>query len=67
MTVLSAQVALTSSQTSKLEAIDMSQPFPWYDDRPLQFEIHELEECGLLDNLIQVDLRRKPTQLRHLP
>lgn len=67
MTVLSAQVGHTSWQTSNLEAIDMSQPFRWYDDRPLQFEIRELGECALLPNLIQLDLRRKPNQLRHLP
>jgi hypothetical protein len=52
--------------TSKLEAIDLSQPFRWYDDEPLQFEIQELAECGLLDSWIKVDLHAEPNQLLKL-
>ena len=53
--------------TSKLEAIDLTTPFLWFDDQPLRFEIEELRECGLLDGWVKVDLRRDPEQLGTLP
>lgn len=56
-------VRATSWATSKLEAIDLATPFLWFDDQPLQFEIEELRECGLLDRWVKVDLRRDPDQL----
>ena len=53
----------TSWATSKLEAIDLRSPFIWFDDQPLQFEIEELQECGLLDRWVKVDLLSEPDQL----
>jgi hypothetical protein len=53
----------TSWATSKLEAIDLRSPFLWFDDQPLQFEIEELQECGLLDRWVKVDLLSEPQQL----
>ena len=53
----------TSWETSKLEAIELSRPFLWFDDQPLQFEIEELQECGLLDRWVKVDLLSEPDQL----
>jgi hypothetical protein len=53
----------TSWATSKLEAIDSRSPFIWFDDQPLQFEIEELQECGLLDRWVKVDLLSEPDQL----
>lgn len=53
--------------TSKLEAIDLSQPFMWFDDQPLQFEIEELRECGLLDSWVKIDLLTEPDQLATTP
>ena len=53
----------TSWATSKLEAIDLRSPFIWFDDQPLQFEIEELKECGLLDRWVKVDLLSEPDQL----
>jgi len=53
----------TSWATSKLEAIDLRSPFIWFDDQPLQFEIEELRECGLLDRWVKVDLLSEPDQL----
>lgn len=53
----------TSWATSKLEAIDLATPFIWFDDQPLQFEIDELEECGLLDRWVKVDLVSEPDRL----
>jgi hypothetical protein len=49
--------------TSKLEVIDLRSPFIWFDDQPLQFEIEELRECGLLDRWVKVDLLSEPDQL----
>ena len=56
----------TSWSTSKLEAIDLGRPFLWFDDQPLQFEVDELRECGLLGNWVKVDLRSDPDQLKRL-
>lgn len=56
----------TSWATSKLEAIELASPFVWFDDRPLEFEIRELEECGLLDRWVKVDLVGEPDQLATL-
>jgi len=53
----------TSWGTSKLEAVDLKSPFIWFDDQPLQFEIEELQECGLLDRWVKVDLLSEPDQL----
>jgi hypothetical protein len=53
----------TSWAASKLEAIDLRSPFIWFDDQPLQFEIEELQECGLLDRWVKVDLLSEPDQL----
>jgi len=53
----------TSWETSKLEVIDLRSPFLWFDDQPLQFEIEELQECGLLDRWVKVDLLSEPDQL----
>ena len=56
----------TSWATSKLEAIDLTNPFLWFDDQPLRFEIDELRECGLLNSWVKVDLVSDPDQLRAL-
>ena len=53
----------TSWATSKLEAIELRSPFIWFDDQPLQFEIEELQECGLLDRWVKADLLSEPDQL----
>ena len=60
---LLSSIRPTSWATSKLEAIDVARPFLWFDDQPLQFEIDELQECGLLDCWVQVDLVSDPDQL----
>lgn len=57
----------TSWSASKLEAIDLGNPFLWFDDQPLQFEIDELQECGLLESWVRVDLHDDPDQLAKLP
>ena len=60
---LLSSIRPTSWATSKLEAIDLRSPFIWFDDQPLQFEIEELKECGLLDRWVKVDLLSEPDQL----
>jgi hypothetical protein len=60
---LLSSIRPTSWATSKLEAIDLRSPFIWFDDQPLQFEIEELKECGLLDRWVKVDLLSEPHQL----
>ena len=60
---LLASIKPTSWATSKLEAIDLRSPFIWIDDQPLQFEIEELQECGLLERWVKVDLLSEPDQL----
>ena len=60
---LLSSIRPTSWATSKLEAIDLRSPFIWFDDQPLQFEIEELRECGLLDRWVKVDLLSEPDQL----
>lgn len=53
----------TSWTTSKLEAIDLHSPFVWFDDRLMQFEINELEDYGLRDCWVRIDLIAEPEQL----
>jgi hypothetical protein len=60
---LLSSIRPTSWATSKLEAIDLRSPFLWFDDQPLQFEIEELLECGLLERWVKVDLLSEPDQL----
>ena len=60
---LMTSIKPTSWATSKLEAIELANPFIWFDDQPLQFEIEELQECGLLDCWVKVDLLSEPDQL----
>ena len=60
---LLSSIRPTSWATSKLEVIDLRSPFIWFDDQPLQFEIEELKECGLLDRWVKVDLLSEPDQL----
>ena len=60
---LLTSITPTSWATSKLEAIELRSPFIWFDDQPLQFEIEELQECGLRDRCVKVDLLSEPDQL----
>lgn len=44
----------TTWLTSKTEAIDYSQPFVWYDDNPLQFELDDLKQHGVEASLVRI-------------
>jgi len=44
----------TTWHTSKTEAIDFTQPFIWYDDNPLVFELDDLKRHGVEPSLIRI-------------
>lgn len=46
--------------SSKTAAIDFSQPFLWFDDDLFPNERIELLKHGVLENWIQIDLRKDP-------
>ena len=48
---------------SKTAAIDFSKPFLWFDDDLFLSERKELIENNVLDNWIEVDLRKDPDML----
>jgi hypothetical protein len=52
------QVKATNWNTLKTEAIDFNSDFYWLDDNPFQSEIKILEEFGLKNKLLIVDLNR---------
>jgi len=47
----------------KTEVIDFSQPFLWFEDRLLKGERQELIKHNVLDNWIEVDLRKDEEHL----
>lgn len=51
------------NSSSKTDAIDFSQPFLWFDDDLFPNERDELLKHGVLENWIEIDLRRDPNQL----
>lgn len=53
----------TSWETAKTRAIEMDKPFLWFDDDMFIEEKMTLEEHGLLDNWIEVDLSSNTDQL----
>jgi hypothetical protein len=52
------QILPTTWRTNKTEAIDFSKPFLWFDDNLFEGERAELIRQDVLDNWIEVDLRR---------
>lgn len=58
-----ARIKPTNWDLAKTEAIDVATPFLWFDDDCFDFERRVLEQHGVLDNWIRVDLRRTPNQL----
>jgi len=49
--------------SNKTDAIDFSKPFLWFDDNLLINERETLVKYGVLENWIEVDLRKTPNQL----
>ena len=53
------QIKETNWDTLKTEAIDFNSEFFWLDDNPFKSEIKVLEDFGMKDRLITVDLSRE--------
>jgi hypothetical protein len=53
----------TTWDLAKTDAIEFSRPFLWFDDNCFDFEKRILQQNGLIDNWIEVDLRKTPHQL----
>ena len=47
----------------KTEAIDFSKPFLWFDDDCFSGEKIDLQEHGVMDSWIEIDLRNVPDQM----
>lgn len=47
----------------KTEAIDFSKPFLWFDDDCFKGEKIDLQEHGVLESWIEIDLRNVPDQM----
>lgn len=58
------RIKATTWQTAKTRGIDFSKPFLWFDDDLFFEEEQTLLQNGVLDNLIEVDLAKNPSQLR---
>lgn len=54
----------TNWNMAKTEAIDLDQPFLWFDDTLLYGEKEVLAAHNVLDNHILVTLKQKPLQLK---
>ena len=61
---LMKKIKPTKWDLAKTRAIDYDQPFLWFDDDLFSEEQEELTERNLLDNWIEVDLRKDPNQLK---
>ena len=53
------QIKETNWNTLKTEAIDFNSEFFWLDDNPFKSEIKVLEDFGVKDRLLIVDLNRE--------
>jgi hypothetical protein len=61
---LMSKIKPTRWDVSKTDAIDFSMPFLWFDDDCFDFEREVLIKHGVLDNWIEVDLRKDEDQLQ---
>lgn len=57
-------IKATDWDALKTDGIDFAQEFRWLEDFPMQSEIAVLESNGASDNLIVIDLKRDPLQLK---
>lgn len=60
------QIKPTYWDTLKTEAIDFSLPFRWIDDDCLESERDVLQQYGVFDSWVEVNLAKDPHQLRNL-
>lgn len=60
---LAKQIKATNWDELKTEGIDFTRPFLWFDDDLFPAERTVLEQHGVLENWIEVDLAKDPYQL----
>ncbi len=58
------QIIPTNWNTYKTEAIDFTQPFLWFDDVIFAGEKMKLSQQSVIENWIEVDLRKDENQLQ---
>lgn len=63
---IAKQILPTNWRTNKTEAIDFTQPFLWFDDDLFEGERIDLNKHNVLDNWIEVDLRKDINYLQKL-
>ncbi len=56
----------TNWDVLKTDGIDFTQDFRWFDDAPMESEKKLLQEKGVLDKLILVDLKNNPDSLKEI-
>lgn len=61
---LMKEIKPTTWDMAKTRAIDFTQPFLWFDDDLFYEEKQTLLENNVFDNLITVDLKNDPDQLK---
>lgn len=61
---LMKKIKPTNWDVAKTDGIDFNKPFLWFDDDCFDFERKILLEHGVLDNWIEVDLRKDENQLQ---
>ncbi|MDO8663434.1 MAG: hypothetical protein Q7K28_01160 [Candidatus Wildermuthbacteria bacterium] len=61
---LMKKIKPTNWDVSKTDGIDFSKPFLWFDDDCYDFEREVLLKHGVLDNWIEIDLRKDEHQLQ---
>ena len=61
---IAKQILPTNWKINKTEAIDFSQPFIWFDDDLFEEEKNELIHHNVLENWIEVDLRKDANHLQ---
>ena len=60
------KIKSTNWDVLKTDGIDFTQDFRWFDDAPMMAEVKLLEEKGVVDKLIVVDLKGEPDSLKGL-
>lgn len=54
----------TNWRTLKTESIDFKNSFKWLDDSPMHAELRVLEQNGVSDSIVLIDLKSNPDNLR---
>ncbi len=60
------KIKATEWSHKKVEIMDLSSDFLWFEDAPFEFEKEVLSQHGKLDSLVLVDLINNPNHLSEL-